>query len=95
MTQLPVNVCKTVQLLQGFFSVMAESWKKLKPSNVFSSLNDCSNRNRSALVRELLSKNSLFMGQLYKDKSLALHAPDWLCFTNDLNTVNSYSAIHY
>ena len=30
------------------------------------------NRNRSALVRELLSDNSLFVGQLYVDKSLAL-----------------------
>ena len=27
-----------------------------------------------ALVRELLSNNSLFVGQLYEDKSLALHS---------------------
>ena len=27
-------------------------------------------------MRELLSNNSLFVGQLYKDKSLALHARD-------------------
>ena len=51
---------------------MAESWKKLKTSNLFSPFIVCSNRNRSALVRELLSNNSLFVGQLYEDKSLAL-----------------------
>ena len=42
---------------------MAESWKKLKTSNVVSSLNVCSNQNRSALVGDLLSYNSLFVGQ--------------------------------
>ena len=53
-------------------SAMAESWIKLKTSNVFSSFIVCLNRNRSALVRELLSNNSLFVGHLYEDKSLAL-----------------------
>ena len=48
---------------------MAERWKKLKFSNVFSLFIVCENRNRSALVRELLSNNSLFVGQLYEDKS--------------------------
>ena len=38
---------------------MAESWKKLKTLTVFSSFIECSNRNRSALVSELLSNNSL------------------------------------
>ena len=37
-----------------FFSAMAESWKKVKTSNLFSSFIVGSNRNRSALVRELL-----------------------------------------
>ena len=37
---------------------------KLKTSNVFSSFIVCWNRNRSALVRKLLSDNSLFGGQL-------------------------------
>ena len=64
---------------------MAESWKKLKTSNVVSSFIVCSNRNRSALVRDLLSYNSQFLGQLYKDKSLALRACD-LIFTTDLQT---------
>ena len=51
---------------------MAESWKKLKTLNVFSSFIVSYNRNRSVPVRELLSNNLLFVGQLYEDKSLAL-----------------------
>ena len=47
---------------------MAESWKKLKISNVFSSLLLCKNRNRSAPACELLSNNSLFVDKLYEDK---------------------------
>ena len=38
-------------------------------------------------MRELLSNNSLFVGQLYENKSLALRARD-LIFTTDLQTVN-------
>ena len=72
---------------------MAES-SKLKSSNVFSQFIVCSNRNRSALVRELLNNNSLFVGQLYEDKSLVLRARDLIYFTTDLQTVNYYSAIH-
>ena len=37
-------------------------------------------------MSELLS-NSVFVGQLYEDKSLAMHARD-LIFTTDLQTVN-------
>ena len=33
-------------------------------------------------MRELLSNNSLFVGQLYKDKSLALRARDLIFFYN-------------
>ena len=55
---------------------MAESSKKLKSLNVFSLFIVCSNRNRSALVRELLGNNSLFVGQLFEIKSLALRARD-------------------
>ena len=73
---------------------MAESWKKMKTSNVFPSFIVCKNRNRSAPVRELLSNNSLFVGQLYKDKSLALRARDLIFFTTDLQTVNYYLTIH-
>ena len=73
---------------------MAESRKKLKTSNLFSSFIVRSNRSRSALVRELLYNNSLFVGQLYEDKSLALHARDLIFFTTDLKTVNYYTTIH-
>ena len=73
---------------------MAESPKKLKSSNAILSFIVCSNRNRSALVGDLLSNNSLFVGQLYEDKSLALRARDLIFFTTDLQTVNYYSTIH-
>ena len=64
---------------------MAENWKKLETSNVFSSFIECLNQNRSALVRELLSNSSLFVGcQLYKDKSLALCSRDLIFGTTDL-----------
>ena len=42
---------------------------------------------------ELLSNNSLFVCQLYEDKSLALCAQDLIFFT-DLQTVNYYTTIH-
>ena len=42
---------------------------------------------RSALLRELLSNNSLFVGQLYGNKSLALRARDLIFFTTDTQTV--------
>ena len=45
-------------------------------------------------VSELLSYNSQFVGQLYEEKSLALHARDLIFFTTDLQTVNYYSTIH-
>ena len=73
---------------------MAESSKKLKTLDAFSPFIVCQNRNRSAPVRELLSNNSLFVGQLYEDKSLALRARDLIFLTTDLQTVNYYSTIH-
>ena len=39
-------------------------------------------------MRELVSNNSLFIGQLYEEKSLALRARDLIFFTTDLQTVN-------
>ena len=68
--------------------------EELKTSNMFSSFIVCENRNRPASVRELSSNNSLFVGQLYEDKSLALRARDLIFFTTDLQTVNYYSTIH-
>ena len=85
---------KQSEILRDFISAMAESWKKLKTSNLFSSFIMSSNRNRSALVRELLCNNSLFGGQLYEDKSLALRAHDLSYFTTDLQIVNYYTTIH-
>ena len=73
---------------------MAESWKKLKTSNMVSSFIICSNLNRSALVHDLLSYSSLFVGQLHEDKSLALCARDLIFFTSDLQTANYYSTNH-
>ena len=67
---------------------MAESLKKLKISNVFSSFILCENRNRSAPVHELLCNNSLLVSKLYEDKSLALRARDLIFFTTYLQTVN-------
>ena len=63
---------------------MAESCRKLKTLNMVSSFIVCSNRNRSALVRDFLCDNSQFVGQLYEDKSLALRARDLNFFTTDL-----------
>ena len=43
-------------------------------------------------MRELLRNNSLFVGQLYEDKSLALRARDLIFFTTDLqNSELSYN----
>ena len=53
----------------------------LKTSNLFVSFIVSSTRNRSALVRELLCNNLLFVGQLYEDKSLVLRARDLIFFT--------------
>ena len=71
-----------------FFSAMAESRKKLKTASLFSSFIVRSNRNRSALVRELLCNNSPFVGQL------SVRARDLIFFTTDLQTVNYYTTIH-
>ena len=65
----------------------------LKTSNLFLSFIVCSIRNRPALVCELLSNNSLFVGQLYDDKSLVLCARDLIFLTTNVQTVNSYSTI--
>ena len=72
-----------------------ESWKKLKTSNVFSSFIVRSNPKRSVQVRELLGNNSLFAGQVYEHKSLALWAHDSIIFTTDLQTVKCYYSTLY
>ena len=90
-----LTLAKQSEFWRDFFSAIAKSWKKLKTSNMFSSFIVCSNRNRSTIVRELLSNNSLFVGQLYDDISLALRARDLIFFTTDLQTVNNYSTIFF
>ena len=85
---------KQSDIWRDFFIAMGESLKMLKTTNLFLSFIVSSNRNRSALVRELLCNNSLFVGQLYEDKSLALRARDLIFFTTDLQTVNYYTTIH-
>ena len=77
----------------GFLQRNAESLKKQKSSNIFLSFIEWKSRNRSPLLCELLSNNSLFVGQLYEDKSLALPARDLIFFTTVLQTVNYYSTI--
>ena len=52
-------------------------------------------RNRSALVCELLSNNSLLDGLLYKDKSLVLHAHDNLPPNSELLHNNSLLELIY
>ena len=42
----------------------------------------------------MLSNDSLFVGQLYEDDSLALHARDLIFFTTDLQTEKYYSTTH-
>ena len=85
-----VNVCDTVILLAGFLPCNGRKLEEAEDFKCDFLFIDCSNRNRSAIVRDLLSNNSLFVGQLYEDKSLALCTPDLIFFTTDLQTVNYY-----
>ena len=66
---------------------MAGCWKNLKDTTALSLFLACQNRNRSAPLRELLSNDSLFVGQLLADKSPPFRARDLIFFT-DLQTVN-------
>ena len=92
------NTCKRMRHQDNYwrdlFSAMGDIWKKLNILNVFSSYIVCYNRNRSALMRELLSNNALFVGQLYEDKSVGLCAQDLILSTTDFQTVRYYSTIH-
>ena len=76
------TTCKRLRTSQTFGGISSvQSWMKLKTSNVVSSFIVCSNRTIPALVRDLLSYNSLFVGPLYEDKSLAL-SRDLIFFTS-------------
>ena len=77
----------------GFLQCNGGKLEKLRTLNLFSSFIVYSNQNRSALVRELLSNNSLFVNQLYDDKLRALRTTDLIFFTTELQTVNYYPTI--
>ena len=89
-----VNVCDTVQLLAGILQCNGGKLEEAEDFKCVSSIIVCQNRNRSALVRESVINDSLFVGQLYEDYSLAQCARDLILFTTDLQTVNYYSIIH-
>ena len=59
-----VNVSATVKTVGGILYSMAESWKNLKDNITFSPFSMCLNQNKSALVHDLLSDTSQFVGQL-------------------------------
>ena len=78
-----VNVCETAEFWRDFFRANGVIRKKLKTSNVVSSFIVCSpNRNRSAIVRDLVGYNSFSVRQLYENISLALFARDLLLLYN-------------
>ena len=83
-----LTFAKQSNFWRDFYSAMAERWKGLKTSNVVSSLIVCSNRNIYQLWC-VICYNSLFVDQLYEDKSLALRARDLIFFTTDIQTVKS------
>ena len=82
------NKCIRMFAKSQISSAIAESWKKQKTSNVVLSFIVCLNQNRSALVSDLLSYNSLYVCQLHKEKSLSMWARDLIFFTTDLQKVN-------
>ena len=90
MLHIHVNVCDTVQLLAGFLQCNdglleeADEFKMCFRGLLCVRIKMC----------ELLSNNSLFVGQLYEDKSLVLRACDLIFFTTDLQTVYHYTTIH-
>ena len=59
-----VNVCDTVQLLVGIIQCNGRKLEEVEDFKCVSSFIECKIRTRSALVCELLSNNSLFVGQL-------------------------------
>ena len=79
-----MTICLTVEVSARFLQC---NGGKLEEAEGFKGLfvycKTCLNQNRSALERDLLSKNSLFVVQLYADKSLALFACDLITFTSD------------
>ena len=92
--QLRVSIYDVVQVLAGVLQCNGGKMEEAEGVECVFVVYCVKNRKRSVPVRELLSNNSLFVGQLYEDKSLALRARDLIFFTTDLQTVNYYSTIH-
>ena len=63
----------------GFLTSLSRR-RPFHSERVYNVVDRFSNRNRSALVRDLLSINSQLVGQLYEDKSLTLRARDLIFF---------------
>ena len=57
-----VNNSVTVKTVGRISLCDGDSWKNLKDTITFSSFSMCSYRNRSALVHDLLSNKSQFVG---------------------------------
>ena len=81
MQPIHVNVCETVKFWAGFLQC---NGRKLEEAEDFKCgfVIFCSNRNRTRLMRDLLSNNSLFVGLLFEHKSLALQARDFDLLNN-------------
>ena len=74
------DVTKTHKRMRRSLSIGESSsvqWRKVEDFKCVLVVYCVLNQNRSAPVCELLSNNSLFVGQLYEDKSLALRARDF------------------
>ena len=69
---------------RDFFSVVADTWRKLKAFNVYSIKTE-----KDQLLYVICYEFILFVGQLYKDKS---HVDFF--FTAELKNVNNYSTNH-
>ena len=66
---------------------MVESWKKAEDFKCFLLFIVCWNGNRLGLLCELLSNNSLFVSQLFDDKSLACKVSKGAKIRNQYNQV--------
>ena len=96
---MALDVTNTRKRMRRSLSIGESSsvqWRKVEKAEDFKCVFVvyCALDNRSAIVRELLSNNSLFVGHLYEVKLLALRACDLIFLSTDLQTVNDYTTIH-
>ena len=84
MLQIHDNICNTVQLLAGILQSNGGKLEEAEDFKYVFVVYGVLDQNRSAQVHELLSNNSLFVRQLYKNKSLTLRACDSIFFTTDV-----------